>query len=135
MTTEIPEIHQSLLSLDTDKLWCLLSDYIALKKIKSDYVKRIKPLEDKIKKLNEEILQIRKSATGYKRRYMLRHLKKLDLPKHNFYKFVDDDFTVLEQAIKELALKSNSGLISVVQKEALLEQINNLGENNESTNS
>tara|TARA_R100000734_G_C3265986_1_gene63293 strand:- start:170 stop:565 length:396 start_codon:yes stop_codon:yes gene_type:complete len=129
MKTEIQKIHQSLLSLDTEKLWLLLSDYIALQKIKSDYVKKIKPLEEKIKKLNEEIFQKRKSATAYKRGYMLRHLKKLDLPKHNLYKFVDDDFTVLEQAIKELALKSNSGLISVVQKEALLEQINNSGEN------
>lgn len=131
MKTEIQEIHQSLLSLDTDKLWLLLSDYIALKEIKSDYAKKIKPLEDKIKKLNEEIFKKRKSATGYKRRYMLRHLKKLDLPKHNLYKFVDCDFTVLEKAIKELALKSNRGLISEVQKETLLEEINNQGENND----
>ena len=134
MKTEIQEIHQSLLSLDTDKLWLLLSDYIALKKIQSDYQKKIKPLEDKIKKLNEEIFEIRKSATGYKRRYMLRHLSKLDL-KHNLYKFENNDFTVLEKAIKELALKSYNGLISEVQKEALLEEINNQGENNESTNS
>ena len=130
MKTEIQEIHQSLLSLDTDKLWLLLNDYIALKKIKSDYVKKIKPLEDKIKKLNEEIFQKRKSATAYKRRYMLRHLKKLDLPKQNLYKFVDDDFTVLEKAIKELATKflfteNDNGLISEVQKEVLLEEINN----------
>ena len=133
MKTEIQEIHQSLLSLDTDKLWLLLSDYMALKEIKSDYVIKIKPLEDKIKKLIEEIFEIRKSATGYKRRYMLRHLSKLDL-KHNLYKFVDDDFTVLEKAIKELATKllfteNYNGLISEVQKEVLLEEINNLGEN------
>ena len=61
---------------------------------------------------------------------MLRHLKKLDLPKQNLYKFVDDDFTVLEKAIKELATKflfteNDNGLISEVQKEVLLEEINN----------
>ena len=128
MKTEIQEIHQSLLSLDTEKLWLLLSDYMALQKIKKDYEKKIKPLEEKIRNINEEIFEIRKSATGYKRRYMRRHLRQLDL-EHNLYKFVHDDFTVLEKAIKELATKlsfteSYNGLIAEVQKEVLLKEIN-----------
>jgi len=102
---EVEKVFQSLLSLNDEKKYLLLNDYRELQKIQSDYAKEIKPLENKIKKLEEKINQKRTTVSQYRRSYMCRHLKQLDLPVSKMEKFVHDSFTILEEQIRLLAFK------------------------------